>query len=615
MGALLALAAILGLFAFGGKRTTTDAPQPTDELGTRVAKFSVTDTAISPTATFEVYITTISSDQFGWYAYKGGARIGSGSGADDDVTVASAWEFLVSQISSGASVTFEIFGPNGTASGKVDPQGGATIEDWRWDAASGNKSKSAVENTRGAAILAMLDWIETNLSNGKQGTGQPGAGKHVGNGISFSDDGKSISVYDFASFLSYAKPRIEAAFAGNKPPSAQTLATKTIGPAAGTGGTPRPQTMINGKPWSQIEPVVKDTIAKVASPTWLSVAEPTAVLAHMLVNTVPNEKGIVQDYRGHAIVVRARPVGGVNEALVFPGPARTLDADAEVLAIPGFTLAQMLTRAQQRVNAIEGGVIGPNDLGGNPKEPPLPAPPKPHAPPLPAPPKPGKPPGWKDWTCASQGYNPAAKTHQIPLVSWTSRKTVEIELFHINGKWANCTRYDVRVGMCLRWNGFGVPPYGPLSPGLMFPSVDIMAKVPAVEIDGSHPVNPASWTSPPAWKSGLRVKVKLQGSKWILDGAAESISATEASINACPGVTAHWPEPAGAHFNMRAESGAWAAWDPKVTAEVFLSGNKVMLRLSYAGLPQFKKHGSSYRAQPWGVPLALATRVDARGEP
>lgn len=619
MGAILALAALFGLLTFGGGKgssvTPPPTPKPDDELGERWGTLKVTDTAVSPTATFEVFLNAISAGKFAWYAYKNGTRIGSGAENDDDQLMHVAWDFLISQISSGATIELTLDTPKGKASGTVGPQGAATIENWRWSASTGNESQSAVENTRGLAFMAMADWIEGHLA-GKQGVSQPQPGARSGNGITVDDSCNTIFLTAFPAFLAYAKPRIEQAFAGNKPPTAATLATLTIGPAAGVNtshvagkrGCPLPTTLVNGMAWSEIEPVVKDTIAAVVKPDWLSVAEPTVVLAHLLVNTKPNEPGVVENYHDHAIVVRPRAVGGGFEALVFSGPARTLDADAEVLAIPGADLAQMLTRARQRVNAIDGGVItqGTNQV------------PVPH---FYKPPKnaPGK--LSKDWTCAAVGYNPAAQNHQIPQIGWAARKTAEIELFKIDGKWANCSSYDVRVGVCLR-TGYadkigGQTPYGELATMLATRWSADMSKVPVFEPQGVGALDQSdSWVPPPAFKVGIRVAIRLQGGKWTLQGAAQSISATEASINACPGTKHQWPLPQTADwFNIIGEGGSYEKWYPKVTTEIFLSGNRVMLRIGYAGIPQFKKFGSKYRALYAATPLYLSTRVDARGEP
>lgn len=600
MGALLLLAAMLGAALLGGGPKKIDEKQPVDELGKRVARFR--------SSGISIWITQISSGQFGWYAYdgSGGAKqIGSGSEADDDLAILNAWEFMQAKIAANSPVDLSILDGQGgeRANAEIYTVSGG---EWGYSAKVGGLSSVGTSfATRGVAIKTALEWIEGHLAGPDGAVGEPlPTGKYSGNGITIDEECKSIFVTDPSAFAAFAKPHIEQSLSGSKPPSAILLGQRTIGPAAGLLGCPRPQTVIDGRTWASIEPEVRELISAMTKPDWLAVAEPSLELAYAIIGKDPMVTGEAERFRGRALVIR--PLGALYEALIFPGPARTLDEDAE--RVTGATLQIAKIKAHQRVVAEQGGVIGSDDLLG----------PKPggdvHVP-QPDLPSPDLPQGGQSsgWACATSGYNPQPKVVQLPSVGWAARKTYDVEMFRIDGQWSKCTSYDVRVGVCLRALVFH--PYGELSSMLASWSTADMSKVPIFETEGGTLSQDEQWSSPPTWKIGLRARLRKIGGAWKIEGDITTDDGTTPGSNACPGAKAHWPIPRNEHFNVLAEDGTYQRWNSEPRADLIVAGNRVILRVNYTGTPQLKRFGNNYRARYVATPLTLAARINAKGSP
>jgi hypothetical protein len=355
MGTAILILLGLGAFVFGSKTAppSSDVPVPTPdpkplELGKRVGLFSSSDV-------WKVAITRVSATQFGWYAYDpAGVAVGSGSEGDDDRALRTAWEFLVSKMAADATVRFTILNP---ISGLERGSGEVALVEAGWVWAASTKAPAlattgTATDSRGDAMTAMLDWLEKSLiMGGKDGIGATSAGntvgvdqlvpKYTGNGIAIDASCKLIAVTDFPAFVAYAKPIIREAFDGASPPTADTLGRITLGRAAGLDGCPRPLTKVNGQNWAQIRNVVRDVSSAVTRADWLSVADPTVVLAHMLVGTDPEYDGVAERYKGRAYVIR--PSGGQFEILIF-GKARTLDEDGVKMFGPSLNGARVLAK-------------------------------------------------------------------------------------------------------------------------------------------------------------------------------------------------------------------------------------------------------------------------------
>lgn len=217
-------------------------------------------------------------------------------------------------------------------------------------------------------------------------------------------------------------------------------------------------------------------------------------------------------------------------------------------------------------------------------------------------------------------YTPAPETLDLLPTSWTKRYTQHIALFDFaQGQHQKLRDWTIRFGLCLTTNAT----FGELTnmlTGVGQEDVDFgdgdaftdpLLRFGLRNVD-ALPIQTAGFQSPLTYKRRYAAKFR-RGNPVKITQSLHEIN-DWATLDACPARQQRWPTPAGQMFWVKRVGGVqMEQWDPAPQVALVVQGAKIVLRISYVGMPYFEVTPGESNAGTPKTPMRLQLKINAKG--
>ena len=597
---IAALFAFGGLFAFMGKKKKAAAEDETDAAGDLDKPTPAPDPmtpGIVPFIEVRSGTTYVRLDRRGetWsFRVEGPVPATGGDSNPGKAAIDMLQSFAAS------NNTDDVTGDAASADGTVlefgvqDDDGGR----WEWSVTGKLATDSSMEmlasgeeKTRTTALLKTLaalsdalDWLNIPSKDGGGVQKPPPEPPTAVHGIVTT--GNALAVVNINAWRAYASPLVREDLEAGK--TADQIMGELLDPD--NIGIDDDYTF-SGKPGSDVRVRVGKIYDEIKEGKYLGTASPDDELATAIVGYSYKPKdNFVMRWNGSTLLVRPRKGGGnaasVNidtryEYLIWTGDMRGYDTDAvtETMA-EGKKRNQAISAAKAAIdglpNADDGATVDPDwsDPGGaNP--------------------------GGAN-AVANLGLTVGTKppppidvegtrTLDISAPTWQQRATKDVVIFDFDeGQHRFRKDWTISVGLCITRDSD--KPFGTLShvldgsnPGVDNAFADPLARF-QIRNKPESAIDWESFDSPLAFKRAYLAKFERTGA---ITKQLEEITITD-EFDMCPDLQFRWPTPTNDVFLVQKVASQYPTeWDPLPRARLVVSGKKLLLRLTFSGLPAF----------------------------